>query len=276
MSIETVILPLIAGFFGLSLGSFLNVVIYRVPRKESIVFPASHCPSCGSPIRYRDNIPVVSFLLLRGRCRACSKAISWRYPLVELFTACMAAVLFGMHGFSLQFIADTVLGSILLSTALIDLDYMIIPDRITFPGMVTGLLLSFRYGWGGYTGMVLMNRLGRFPGGLVTAVLGGVTGFLILYFMYLLGRVLFRRESMGMGDIKLALVIGFFVGPFWMIMTLALAVVFGSVLGVFQIAWRRKLFLQTPFGPFISAGGLCVLFFKPQIIFLVEQYFEML
>ena len=259
--IEFVLYMLISGLFGLMLGSFSNVLIYRLPRKESIVFPRSYCPFCGAPIKYRDNIPVLGFILLRGRCRACSAHISWRYPLIELLTGCMVMCLFAILGFSMQFIADVILGSILIAAAVIDLEHMIIPNRLTYRGVVLALIFSFGHGWFGF----------------LRGVYGALAGILILSFMYWLGKLLFRRDSLGMGDFKLAVVIGFFVGPFWSVIVLALAVLSGGIWGIIQLAsGKTKPGREIPFGPFIAAGGFCVLFFKAQILFLIEQYLNML
>ncbi|MFC1692385.1 prepilin peptidase [Candidatus Latescibacterota bacterium] len=257
INIEYIMFLGIVGFFGLSLGSFLNVIIYRMPRKESLVFPGSHCTVCSSPIRYRDNIPIVSFLMLHGRCRVCSAPISRIYPLIEFFTGCMAVFLFILHGPTLNFAADLVLGAILVAAALIDLKHMIIPNRLTYPGLVLGFLFSLR---GGVTG-------------IINGILGLAVGFLILTMMYLLGKLLYKRESLGMGDVKLAFVIGLFAGPFWTFICLVLAILSGGIFGVIQIAsGKKKLAQEVPFGPYIALGGFCVLFFKRQIFFLVEQY----
>ncbi|MBT4484786.1 MAG: prepilin peptidase [Candidatus Latescibacteria bacterium] len=251
----------IAGFFGLSLGSFLNVIIYRLPRKESIVFPGSHCTHCDSPILYRDNIPVAGFILLRGKCRACRTPISWRYPLVEAVTGCMVIVLFTLNGFTLNFAADTALAAILLAAAMIDLKHMIIPNRLTYPGTLIAAGLSFRWGLDG----------------IVRGIQGGLVGIFILSIMYYIGKLMFKKESMGMGDIKLAFVIGVFVGPFWCLIALVLAILVGGIFGIIQLATGKKNIAQeVPFGPFLATGGFCVLFFKSQIIYLIEQYLKML
>jgi len=256
-----ILYPVWAFVFGLLLGSFLNVLVYRLPRRESIVFPGSHCPSCDTPILYRDNIPLFSYLVLGGRCRSCSAKISPRYPLVELSTGCMVAVFFLLQGLTLQFFADVFLGSVLIAAALIDLEHMIIPNRLTYSTVIMGVALSLQGG--------------RF--GITRGFHGAMVGLLILLFMYFLGKLLFRRESLGMGDVKLAIGIGLFLGPFWTMIVLALAIVFGGVVGMAQIAFGRKKFGQEiPFGPFIAAGGLCVLFFRQQILFLVERYLDLL
>ena len=257
MRIELLLSLLTAGLFGLSLGSFLNVLIYRLPRKESIVFPGSHCPVCGAPIKHRDNIPIVGFILLRGRCRECSTTISWRYPLIEFITACMVMVLFVQNGLSVNFFAETTLGAILLTSAFIDLQHMIIPDRLTYPGFLIAVVFSFRWGWNG----------------IFRGIQGVLAGFFILAFMFLTGKLLFRRDSLGMGDFKLGIVLGFFVGPLWCFIAVVIAIVIGGTWGLFQlVTGEKKMGQEVPFGPFLAVGGLCVLFFKRHILFLVEQY----
>ena len=165
MSVDFIIYIIFIFLFGLALGSFLNVLIYRLPRKESIIYPGSHCPSCGTLIKYRDNIPVVGYILLRGRCRTCSISISVMYPLIEIFTACMVISLYFIHGFNINFAADIILGSILLVAAVIDAEYMIIPNRLTYPGFVIAVILSLRWGLKGIISGFLCNcckSLGRF------------------------------------------------------------------------------------------------------------------
>ena len=170
-------------------------------------------------------------------------------------------MLYAINGFSLQFIAETILGVILLAAALIDMEYMIIPNRLTYSGMLIGALLSFRWGWGGI--------LRGFKGVLV--------GFIFLTVMFLLGKLLFKRDSVGMGDFKLVFVIGLFCGPFWCFTALILAILFGGIWGFYQLlTGRKKAGQEIPFAPFIAGGSFCVLFFKEQIIFLVEQYLNLM
>ncbi|HUT62830.1 MAG TPA: prepilin peptidase [Anaerolineae bacterium] len=260
MNIVLLLSLLTSVLFGLSLGSFLNVLIYRLPRKESIVFPGSHCPVCGTSIKYRDNIPIVGFILLRGRCRECSTPISLRYPLVEFMMACIVVVLFIQNGFSVNFFAETTLGAILLTSACIDLQYMIIPDRLTYPGFFIAFLFSFRWGWNGFC----------------RGIQGIIVVFLILAFMFLTGKLLFRRDSLGMGDFKLGCVLGFFVGPLWSFIAIVIAIVVGGIWGLFQLVTGKKMMGQeVPFGPFLAGGGFCVMFFKQHLLFLVEQYLSM-
>ena len=247
--------------FGLSAGSFLNVLIYRLPRRESVFFPGSRCPACNVPIRFHDNIPVLSFLFLRGRCRDCGTAISYRYPLVETVTALMIVGIFVIQGWTLDFVADSVFIVILTAAALIDLEHMIIPNRLNYPAILLGALLTFRWGTTGF----------------LRGFNGAIVGILILSFMYWLGKLIYRRDGVGMGDFKLASAMGFFFGPFWTGVALILAVVIGGVIGmILMFAGRTARFQEVPFGPFISAGGLLVMFFRPQILFLVERYLSLL
>ena len=246
---------IVAGVFGLMIGSFLNVLAWRLPRRESIVFPGSHCPGCGAAIRFYDNVPVLSYLLLRGRCRACGVSISPLYPGVELFTGLMFVRLYSLQGgASIHFLANIVFGSILVVAAITDYRHMIIPDRLTFPGMAIAALFSLRWGWFG----------------VVRGILGVLTGLGVLIFMYLLGKLMFRREGVGWGDFKLAVVIGLFAGAYWTFVIFAIAVVIGGLWGVMQIAaggFRRGQ--EVPFGPFISAAGLMVLMFREQIAWVI-------
>ena len=261
MDLEYTISLLIVGVMGLVFGSFLNVVIYRLPRKESIVFPASYCPVCCKPIKYRDNIPVLSYVLLGGQCRSCSAKISWVYPVIELITACMALILFLINGLSINFIADFSLGVILLVSAMIDSKYMVIPDRLNLTGAIIAIFVSL---WRGFDG-------------IVRSLAGGLIGLLLLTAMLWMGKLFFKREGVGLGDIKLAIVIGLFVGPLWCFITILFAIIIGGMWGIIQLAVGKGVIgKQIPFGPFIAFGGFLVLLFRIQILYLIEQYISLL
>lgn len=246
----------VTGLFGLMIGSFLNVLAWRLPRRESIVFPGSHCPGCGAAIRFYDNIPVLSYLVLRGKCRACGIRISPVYPAVELFTCLMFIRLYILQGgMTVHFFANIVFGSILIVAAVTDLRHMIIPDRLTFPGMALAALFSLR--WGLF--------------GIIRGLLGVLAGLAVLGFMYALGKLIFKREGVGLGDFKLAVVIGLFAGAYWSFVIFALAVFAGGIWGVAHIAAGRFTRGQeVPFGPFIAAAGLLVLMFREQIYALIS------
>jgi leader peptidase (prepilin peptidase) / N-methyltransferase len=228
-----------AGVLGLALGSFFNVVAYRLPRGESLSRPGSRCPSCGTPVRPFDNVPVLSWLLLRGRCRDCRTAISIRYPVVEALTAalCVAVVLAGGPE------AETLLGLafvlLLVPVAFIDLDHRIIPNKLTGLGAVTALVV-----------LALVDPA-ALPEHLIAAA--GAGGFL-------LAAALAKPGGMGMGDVKLAAVMGLFLGRA-VAPALFAALILGSLAGLALMA-RRGMARGTtiPFGPWLAAGGLVGLF----------------
>ncbi len=226
---------------GAILGSFLNVIIYRLPRGESIVRPPSACPECGRRITPRDNVPIVSYLILRGRCRHCKAVISSRYPVVELLAGLVPVLLLWRYGLGREALVLCVLSYVLIVVSFIDLDLRIIPDRVTLPGIAVGLILA------PYLGLT------TFGGSLLGAVVGGGA----LYLIAIAGTAAFGKESMGGGDIKLAAMLGAFLG--WQAVLLLLFVAFlsGAVAGVILLAVRGKDCEHAiPFGPFIAFGTL--------------------
>jgi leader peptidase (prepilin peptidase) / N-methyltransferase len=236
-----------AGVMGAIAGSFLNVVAYRLPRRESVVWPGSHCPHCGSPVRSRDNVPILSYLVLRGRCRACSAAISRRYPLVEALTAalCVGAVLAHPGGARLVLGLLTVL--VLVPAALIDLEHRIIPNRLT----AAGALLALAAG-------TALDPSGE-PQRLIAAAAAG--GLLLV-------AALAYPGGMGMGDVKLAGVMGLLLGRA-VGAALLVALLAGVLVGLAVIARKgaregRKTAI--PFGPFLAIGGLTALYAGEQIV----------
>ncbi len=232
-------------------GSFLNVCIYRLPLDQSIVSPGSRCMSCGAEVRWFDNLPVLSWLFLRGRCRSCGAGFSIRYPLVELLTACLTFLLFLRFGPTLSFAVYFLLVAALIVVTFIDLDHQIIPDEISLPGIALGFLASFFLpspGW-------LSSLLG--------AVVGWGSLALIFYgYLWLTG-----REGMGGGDAKLLAMLGAFLGlkaiPF-IIFVSSLA---GSVIGLSLMAIQGKnRHLAIPFGPYLALGALLYIFYGPWLI----------
>jgi leader peptidase (prepilin peptidase)/N-methyltransferase len=236
---------------GLAVGSFLNVCIYRLPRKESISWGVSHCPGCSTPIKFRDNVPVLSYLLLKGRCRNCRCHISLRYPLVEVTNAIGYVVILWHFGRSWSTVIYMGLFSALLVVTYIDFSCRIIPDLITLPGIIIGLISA---------STVL-------PVGLLDAVLGVLLGGGILWALAWLSPYLFGKEGMGGGDIKLLAMIGAFLGWKPAILTMLIGAVLGSCVGVGLIlfhAMRRDQYL--PFGPFLALGALVAMFFHQEIL----------
>lgn len=264
-----------AFLFGLLVGSFLNVCIARLPEERSIVSPPSHCPRCRTPIKWYDNIPLLSFLLLRGRCRSCGLGISWRYPLVELLNGLLylvCALKFGLTGESGLMMA---LCSSLLVITFIDLDHQIIPDVITLPGMVLGLLL----------GPLVMTPLaaplpfdvlpfaGSYLTGLANSFLGLLLGGGPLWLIGWIWEKLRKVEAMGGGDVKLMGMVGSLLGWQGSLLTILLGAFTGSLVGSLLIAAKKhKAEAVIPFGPFLAAGAFITIFFGPE---LKDWYFGM-
>ncbi len=238
-------------YLGASVGSFLNVVIHRLPLGESVVKPRSRCPSCRTTIAWYDNLPILSWLLLRGRCRICGTSISARYPFVELATALLAVALFAHQGPSISFLVQFAFACALLAVAYIDLDHQIIPDKISLPGIVIGLMVALAGG----TPRILEA---------VSGVLLG--GGLLLTVAWAYERAT-GREGMGGGDVKLLAMIGAFLGWQGVLLTLLLGSLLGSAIGiVLMIAQGADRRVAIPFGPFLSLGALVSLFWGPTIV----------
>ena len=269
-------LPAVAALFGAVVGSFLNVVIHRLPAGESIVFPGSHCPRCGAPIRPGDNIPVFGWIALGGRCRDCREPIAARYPLVELANALLWAALALRFGLGFQLFASAALCSALLVITLIDVDHWIIPDAITLPGIAVGLLSSFLMPpRGSMIAGFLHHRLGldRLPGFLASV------GFWDSLAALLLGGGLFylvavvSRGGMGGGDIKLTAMMGAFLGMRDLGVAVFIGLIAGSAVGIgLMIAGRKTRKDAIPFGPFLALGGICAVFWGRS---LVEWYLNL-
>jgi len=248
----TSVAAVLCGVIGLCVGSFLNVVIYRVPRRESVVRPRSHCPSCDAPIADRDNIPVVSWLLLRGRCRSCRARIAVRYPLVELGTAALFVAAAVRLGATWQLPAFCVFFASLMAISVIDLDHFIIPNRVVYPTLaVTAPLL------------VLAAAADGSWGYLRNAAIGGVAGFVALFVIHFIS-----PRGMGFGDVRLAGVIGMMLGWLglrYIVLGLFLGFLLAAVIGIVLIAARLKTRKDAvPFGPFMAMGAvLAVLWGHP-------------
>lgn len=231
---------------GASIGSFLNVCIYRLPLNQSIVSPSSHCPYCNTPLRFYDNIPVISFLILRGRCRTCRSKISIQYVSVEILNAFGYIFLFRKFGLSPECILYAVLFSSLVVVSGIDLYYKIIPDIITLPGIIVGIIGS----------------VSVLPVGLKSSITGILIGGGLFYIVAVVS-----RGGMGGGDIKLIAMIGAFLGWTDVIITIMLASFLGAVVGIFiMIFFGKGRKYAVPFGPFLSIGGIISLFFSRAIL----------
>jgi leader peptidase (prepilin peptidase)/N-methyltransferase len=245
--VEKVIIVL----FGLAWGSFLNVVIYRLPRGLSLMRPPSSCPRCGTRIKPYDNIPVLSYLLLRGKCRACGLKISVAYPLVELLTPVCFLLLYARFSLSVSFFASCLFASALIALCFIDLYHQVLPDEITLPGLALALLYS-----GFRSDMTLRQAL-------VGAVAGA--GFLlVIYAAYLLLR---KKEGLGMGDVIMMLLVGAYLGWVKAFFTLLVGSFVGALVGLFLMSFRKKdLQFALPFGTFLAPAAFFALVWGDRII----------
>jgi len=250
----------IASFvLGMVVGSFLNVCIYRVPAQESIIRPASRCPTCHAAIRWYQNIPVLSFLALRGRCRSCGEPISWRYPLVEALTGLLFFIIF--YRFGLQGFVPVLwlFAALLVVITFIDLDHQIIPDVISLPGIVVGFASSFFIPW------VTWSQ------SLLGILLGGGS----LYLVALIYQLLTKKEGMGGGDIKLLAMIGAFLGWKAVLPVIFFSSVIGTAVGLpLMLIKKADGKLAIPFGPFLSVGALVYLLWGPPLIRWYFSFFQ--
>jgi leader peptidase (prepilin peptidase)/N-methyltransferase len=287
-------LPLpLAGTFvamlGAIIGSFLNVVIHRVPREESIVFPNSRCPACATAIGPLDNIPVVSFLILRGRCRHCEAKISARYPAVELLTAMLYTAVFLCHvylrgGVTVMLAFDLIFVTALVALVFIDAEHMLLPNVITYPGIafavIARLVVPYLAGPQAFDDLsALMN--GIFAGwpmwaaSLASAALGALSGGGSLWLMGWLWERLRGVEAMGLGDVKMMFMVGAYLGWRLTVVTIFLAVLSGSITGILLMLRRRERNLQMllPFGIFLGTGAIIALLVGTRIIgWYVKQF----
>jgi len=236
---------IVAVLLGASIGSFLNVCIYRLPRRISIVSPSSFCPACGNRIKPYHNIPVLSYIFLRGRCAYCGARFSARYPLVEALTAALAWATLQRFGLSVPAPIYFVFLCALVVATFVDIEFKIIPDEITLGGLALGLLLS-----------------PLLPQGFVSSLFGAVLGGGILWLVAFLYERITGREGMGFGDVKLLAMMGCFLGARNIPLILLASSLAGSVVGVAMMVFFKKSRLYAlPFGPFLALGGALSLFF---------------
>lgn len=242
----------ISFIFGAIVGSFLNVCILRIPAGKSIAYPPSHCPKCQYAIKWYDNIPMISYLILMGKCRNCKERISFRYPLVEFLTAIFSLAAMMMFGPSLAFFIYFAFASSLIVITFIDLDHQIIPDIISLPGIPLGFLASF-----------VLPEI-TYKESLIGIVIGG--GLLLIVAIGY--EFITKKEGMGGGDVKLLAMIGAFLGWKGVLFTIFSGSLVGTVIGVtIMVAQGKDSKYAIPFGPFLSMGALLYLFFGEPIIF---------
>ena len=238
---------------GLIVGSFLNVVIYRLPKDQSIINPPSHCTVCNTKLKWYDLIPILSYILLKGKCRYCSSKISIRYPLIELFTGLMFVLVFQKFGWSFQFVKWIIFTVLLITTGSIDLIEGIVPDIIVIPGIITGIIFSIFYG--------------------KSSFLQSIYGLLFMAAFFLI-IILLTKGGMGWGDLTFGAMIGSFLGFKLSLITLVLSFIIGAIAGLILIILRKKGRKETiPFGPFLSIAAFIISIYGYKIL---EIYFKFL
>jgi len=244
--------------FGAVVGSFLNVVILRLPKEDtSIVFPGSHCPHCGHQLSWWENIPLLSYLLLRGRCRSCHERISWQYPLVEAAMAIFSALLLHRFGVNIEYCLMFIFFAALLVIIFIDIHHQIIPDRISLPG----ILLGFATSW--FSDQITWQQSG------LGIFLGGGVLYLVAFGYF----ALTKREGMGGGDIKLLAMIGAFLGWQSLLYIVFASSLFGSLVGILAILRQGQGGkTRIPFGPFLAFGAMTWVLFQDRILALWHLY----
>lgn len=259
-------------WFGACMGSFLNVCIYRIPREESVIHPRSHCPSCSTLIAWYDNIPLVSYLALRARCRHCATRISPRYFLVETLVAFLfllvwlklgsadsprPLLLTPIDSFSVVLVYWLAVFGLTLGT-FVDFEHMIIPDRVTIGGMISGILLSIL--------VPALHLQTTFYGSLGSSLIGAIAGFGVLWLVAVLGKLIFKKDAMGFGDVKLMGAIGAYLGWIAVIFTVMISSLFGAIVGVSLVAIGKKdMQSRIPYGPYIALAALIWILWGPSL-----------
>jgi len=245
--------------FGLAWGSFLNVLIYRLPLGMSIIKPPSSCPRCRQRIKFYDNIPLISFLVLRGRCRYCRERISFTYPLVEFLIPSSFILLYAHHSLSFFFFASCLFSSALVVLAFIDYGHQVLPDEITLPGLALAVIYSFF----------------RKDLNLTQALVGAVAGAGFLLLIYAAYYLLRKKEGLGMGDVTLMLMIGAYLGWKQAFLTLIIASFAGAIVGAFFIIFRKKSFQYSlPFGTFLAPSAFVSLLWGKELITAYLELFR--
>jgi len=251
---EELVSAIIAGLFGAVVGSFLNVCIVRLPAEQSVVSPRSRCPKCDRPIDWRDNIPIVSWLLLGGKCRGCREPISMLYPLVELAVTLLWAGMAWHYGLSLEALSGALFGTLLLGIAMTDAMKYIIPNEFTWGGLIIGLLLAA-------------------AGGLdvfIQAAIGAAVGFGLLWLVGVVGTWAFKEEAMGGGDVKMMAMVGSFLGWQGVLLTIFLGALAGTAIFLPLTLMGRKK--QVPFGVFLAFGAAITYVVGPSLIAWYQRY----
>ncbi|HEV8150336.1 MAG TPA: prepilin peptidase [Gemmatimonadales bacterium] len=252
--VDAALLALLAGLFGLLVGSFLNVCIVRLPAEQSVITPRSRCPKCGTPVAWHDNIPVLSWLVLTGKCRSCRAPISIMYPLVELSVGLLWVFALLHYGVNLAALKAALFGTLLFGIALTDAREYLIPNEFTWGGLILGLVLSAA---GGLHSVLL-------------ALLGAAVGFAILWLVGTIGKWIFKEEAMGGGDIKMMAMVGSFVGWQGVLLTIFLGALAGTAIFLpLAVIGKKKL---VPFGVFLALGAAVTYLVGPSLILWYRRY----
>ncbi len=248
---DTLLIPIIF-IFGSIIGSFLNVVIYRLPREKSIVYPPSSCPSCRYKIKWYENIPIISYLFLRGKCRQCKAKIPLRYPFVEFITGLGAVFIYIKWGLTLDSLFYFIFLSLIIAIIFIDIDFKIIPDELNLIGFISGIIFSFF----------------RNDFSFVDAVLGSIVGAGFLFLTGYLYMKLRKIEGLGMGDVKMMAFVGAYLGLFGSLFTIFFGSLLGAVVGITLSLLKEGKYqgtLEIPFGPFLGISAIIYMFFGDYI-----------
>lgn len=270
----TVFSMIIFFIFGTIIGSFLNVCIYRIPRNKSIILPNSYCPKCQKYIKFYDNIPLISYFILGGKCRNCKEKISFRYPLVEFITGIIFVLClntFNIESELASLITYILFSSILIAISFIDIEHYIIPDSLSFSLMIVGVVSS------------LFKRYPNYDASIKTRLISSITGLLVIGGIWLVITIIgnkiylkkIGKQAMGMGDVKLFAAIGSFLNFKLALITLYVSILiagFGSI--IIMILFKKGLKDQIPLGPFIALGGFVMIFYSSKIINFWETIFN--
>jgi leader peptidase (prepilin peptidase)/N-methyltransferase len=284
-AIPPVLSYIFTGALGAVIGSFLNVVIHRLPREDSIVFPNSRCPTCGAAIAFYDNVPVLSYIFLAGRCRSCRASISARYPAVELLTALLFVAVVWRNGLSLGLPFDLIFVAALVALIFIDAEHMILPNAINYPGIVLSIVarLTIPYLSGAAhfddLGPLMQGPMADLPvwaASLLGAILGALVGGGSLWLMGWIWEKLRGVEAMGLGDVKMMFMVGAYLGWRLTILTIFMGVLSGSIIGILMMLrqQQRNLQMLLPFGVFLGIGAIAALLFGRPIVEWYAQQFR--
>lgn len=272
--------------FGAAIGSFLNVVIHRLPNEESVIFPNSACPNCGESIKFYDNIPILSWLMLRGQCRNCHEPIAWRYPAVEFLTAFLFVLVYFQIGFSPLTPVNLIFVAAIVALIFIDAEHMILPDAITYPmlfgALLVRLIFAMFFGATDFADLKIypLTSLQEYPLWLVSilgAILGGLVGGGSLWLVGEIWKRLRGVDAMGLGDVKMMFGVGALLGWQLTLLSIFLGAFSGAIIGIFLISRQKEKDMQTqiPFGIFLGIGSIVALLFGEQIIRWYLQMFAL-